>query len=245
MRKVLHLLLLAFLAPISSLAQTQPDTEVVRSDEQEFQLNEKASFHFQYLMDEFIPGTIFLKNKGPVETAINYNILMDAIQYYDQENNLLTMSKELAVDSVRLGPHLLVPVGDEGFMEMYHTGQGPLYLHRRISYYAEVLKKGPYGAIERTSAVDKVNTLNKSGFWGKDVVITNTPKDDIEVRMRYHQSYLFPAADGTMIELSSRKATSRAFPEHSNEISRFIRKHRIDFQTPEEMAELAGFLHSL
>lgn len=245
MNNIIILWMLALIMPLSAFSQSQPRSEVIRTDEKEFLLNDKASFNFQYLLDEFIPGTIFLKNKKPVKTSINYNILMDAIQYYDEDNTLLTIAKDLPVDSVVMGNHLLIPFQEEGFIEMFHTGKGALYLKHTITYHTEVLKKGPYGSIERTSAVDKVNTLHREGLWGKDVVIHNTPRDDMEIRMRYKQTYFFPADDGILTELSSRKNTTRAFPEHSSEINRFIRKNKIDFDAPQSMIQLAAFLHDL
>lgn len=228
----------------SGFCQTQPRAETIRTTEEKIMVNELSSFHMQYLMDEFTQGMIYFTKKGPAEGKINYNILMDVIQYYDENGKLLTVPADERIDSVEMAGHLLIPY-NKGLIEVFRTENGPLLLHRTITYKLNKLVRGAYGSVERTSAVDQINTLQGQGPMGTDFEITNPSRDEMELLLRYQQTYYFPAENDQYIELSSRRNVARAFPEHSSKVNSFIRKNDIDFDSAESLQQLASFLHSL
>lgn len=244
MKKSIILLSLLFFMISYGFCQTQPRAETIRTTNEEIMVNELASFHMQYLMDEFTQGIIYFSEKGPAEGKINYNILMDAIQYYDDQGELLTVPADEPLDSVELADHVLIPF-DKGIIEVFHTESGPLLLRRIIIYKLEKLVRGAYGSVERTSAVDQVSSISGRGVLGQDFRVTNPSKEEMELLLRYQQKYYFPASDDQYIELSSRRNVQRAFPEHHSKIKSFIRKNKIDFDSTESLKQLASFLHSL
>lgn len=248
MKKHLALLLLFWGMILTGFSQTQPKAETIRTSQETIMVNELASFHMQYLMDEFMQGTIYFTEEGPADGKINYNILLEAIQYYDDNDKLLTVPAEQAIDSVELAGHILVPF-NKGFAEVFHTENGSVVLHRSIRYKVQKIVRGAYGSIERTSAVDQVSSLAGDGAMGSDLRhnlrLANYNNEEMELRLHYQQQFYFPAAEGQFIELSSRKNVERAFPEHRRKIKSFFRKNKIDFDSAESLKQLASFMHSL
>ncbi len=244
MRKFLALSFLILGLSFHSYSQTQPRAETVRTTQEKIMVNELASFNMQYLMDAFEQGIIYFSKKGPAKGNINYNVLMDAIQYYDENDKLLTVPADEPIDSVKLGGHLLVPF-QKGYVEILCTGNGPLLLHRSIIYKLEKLVRGAYGSVERTSAVDQVSSLLGQGALGRDFEITNPSRQEMELLLRYQQKYYLPIGKDQQIELSSRRNVARAFPQHRSKVNSFIRKNNIDFDSAESLKHLASFLHAL
>ena len=243
--KTVLCLLIAFMAVLPGMAQTQPANEIFRSNQEKIMVNELASFNMQYLLDEFTEGSVYFSQRRPVHGKINYNILLDGIQYYDQNNQLLTMLPDQPVDSVVLGNHVLLPYNKTGFIEVFRSGDATLMLYRSIDVHSEALIRGAYGAINRTSSLQQIKTLMHSDVLGRDLTIGNTERQEMEITLTYRQNYFFQTPDGQLIELNNRRTLSRAFPGHSSKINQFLRQNSIDFNSKESLLKLVAFLHTL
>ena len=249
MKRFLPITLAILLLSIQGMAQTQPRAETFRTTEEMIDVNSFTSFHMQYLLDEFTDGVVYSSTKGHLRgEELNYNILTDAIQYYDANDKLLSLFANQGIDSVVIGDYVLVPFKGTGFVQVFHAGESPLMLRRSIALKAETLVRGAYGSIERTSATERVNNLfgeeGSGEAFNLDLRLNNASRDEIEVRLRYQQAY-YIIINGKPLELSNRRSTVRAFPDHSREVNNFIRQNNIDFDDPQSLAKLAAFLHSL
>ncbi len=244
MKQSILLSLLMLGLSFAAISQTQPKAETILTTQEQIMIDELSSFHMQYLLDAFSEGIIYFTEKEPAEGKLNYNILLNAIQYYDQKGKVLTMSADEVIDSVELGDHVLVPFGD-GLAEIYHTENGPLVLHRSISYRLEKLVKGAYGSVLRSSYVQRVTSPSGETTLRDAFRFMNPSKEEMELTLNYQQKFYFPQPQGQHIELSSRRSVSRAFPEHRSQVNSFIKENKIDFDSVKSLKQLASYLHRL
>lgn len=231
-------------------SQTQPKSERFRSSEETIQVEEKTSFNFQYLLDEFSDGEIYYDNGSVIEAKMNYNILLNAIQFYDSDGNLQSLSYDPSLDSIAMGDHMIKPFEKFGFMEVFHDDESPLLLHRNIRVFSETLVQGAYGSTDRTAKTERVTAIAGIADAGRgigfnnDFLVPNREGDLIEVSMTFHQTFYFPYGD-EYIELSNRRAVIRAFPDYQKELNGFFKENKIDFDSPDSLKSLTAFLQSL
>jgi hypothetical protein len=249
MKRYLPITMVILLVAVQGMAQTQPRAETFRSTDENIKVDKLTSFNMQYLLDAFTDGVVYSSARGHLRgEELNYNILLDAIQYYGPNGDLLSLFADQPIDSVVIGDYVLIPFQGAGFVQVFDAGDQPLMLRRNIALRTETLVRGAYGSIERTSSTERVNNLfgeSSSGeIFNLDLRLSNASRDEIEVRLRYQEAF-YIMLNGKPLELSNRRSTVRAFPDHSREVNSFIRQNNIDFDDPQSLAKLAAFLQSL
>jgi hypothetical protein len=248
MKKQLILFLITMIFAPGCFAQTQPVNFVFQTTDQNIDLEQHASFHFQYLLDLFTPGTIFFENGNTEKAEMNYNVLLDEIQYFHNNQRQSLMPDKPGIDHVKIGDHKLVAYEEEGFFEVFETSKGPVLLKRKINTNSEIIVRGAYGQVVRTSTprqVDGETFIRYEGAVYRGYGLHNPEKNEVEVTMRYEEVFYFPRNDNDLVKLSARREVSRAFPDKSKKINNFIRKNSIDFKSLESIKTLAEFLYSL
>jgi hypothetical protein len=243
--KKLSILITLMIIVLSSMAQTQPRSFTFQSTDSPVNVEKETSFHFQFLFDEFQPGTIYYRNGRTAKIDLNYNILLDAVQYNQNEKLLSLFANQL--DSVVISGKKLIPYENNSFAEEIDLEGGRLIVRRSIDISSETIVTGGYGQVIRTSTIRNVESrqlVNALGI-SHSPTLANPNNNLIEVSMRYNELYVLVRPQEEDIDINNRREVSRAFPEHRQKINNFIRQNNTDFRSADSVKELASFILSL
>ena len=222
-------------------AYTQP-TVSFRSSAEKILLSDHAEADFLFVPETAAPAKIFYRDGSTEERVLQYNILLDAMQYQDSKHEWMMLEKENDIDSVVFPEQTFIHIAGEGFLELRNDGPYPFFLKRRIGVHYEAIKKGAYGMDNRASNIQTYHR-RPDGIFERNfstryhMTIENRGRQEMEVFLRQIR-YFMIQKDGELLEISNRRTAQRAFPGQSQTIRRHIRQHNTDFSREQEVLSL-------
>ena len=144
-----------------------------------------------YFFDEFKEGSVFFTEGNPVRVKLNYNFVLQEIEFLDHQNNdqVLTLVRKpnMTHIEVRIGTEktVFVPLQKAGWAAVVQDG--PITLLEEKRYTPEVSRKGAYGTSLATagsgaySLTSMGTVLESTGHSGETVISSNPNTGGITV----------------------------------------------------------------
>jgi len=187
----------------------------------------------RYFYPQFIDGQVFMIN-GVVSTArLNYNLLLGEIEFV-QDNDTLVISRKKDVNIVTIAQDTFIY--KTTYLMLIHSGTVKVCLRDKI-VLKDIVKKGAMGSANRTSSVDSYSSLPVGGKLYELV-----PSDDMEFQ-RSPEFYILTSS-GELIEFR-KKNVMELFPSKEDEIQKYLKSNKVNFELREDIVRFADFLAGL
>lgn len=219
-------------------AQTR---QTFRSTDAKINVEELADPALVFLHDDYKQARINFPGGRIDETNLRYNILLDQMQFVSRRGQVQNISVSPVFECIDLDGKTFVYDAREGYLELLHAGEIPLYQKRSIRVTAQPVKRGAYGGTDHTSAIDGVGHYQIDS---RVVSLDNPGGQEMEVTLRYTESF-FIEKNGHLGQVGNRRQFLREFSEHRSELRSYIRQHDIDFDKPGDLIRLVEYLESL
>ncbi len=222
----------------------QAQQQRIRTDDHVVQLEELANQEVQYLYTADREGAYYW-NGSEEGGLFNFNVLFGLFHYTDargQSNWLLPAD----VDSVRIGQTLFLSFGEEGFFQVVPESEELLIRHL-VDVDTETRVRGAYGTTDETASIEVLHTLTK-GREGRaanhHAMLENPGGQELHISLKRKQHF-YLLADDELVAVYNRRALQRAFPDHSRQVRRFIRRQDIEFDRTEDLIQVLDYIKSL
>lgn len=191
--------------------------------------------HFYY--PDFQKGQVFYpQGKRSDVLLLNYNTLLEVMQYIDQNGDTLFIPEESNIFKyVKIGPDIFYHHFREGYFNL-HTRNDNYNLATRTRWRIErrdVMVYNGYGM----SVVSPGSTLSERRV-GESVV----PNQELSY-VSEQLFYLIGPRD--VVLRANRAGFLKAFSTYKEAVSAYIREHATDFDNEESLKELIAFANGL
>jgi hypothetical protein len=196
MKPTLTLLLLCG-ALTTALAQKR---EEVQMTERYNDVSQMMSHTTQYLLPAFEKGTVIFKNGETAAARLNYNMLIEQMQFMEADSSIMSIANLDEVMYVSIGKRFFVKYKAQ-FIEVIVDGDVQLGVARKLRI-VDHRKDGGYGGTTSLMKVESVSTL--SGAAADHLVGTE--------KIVYEESTTYYLVAGGKPKVASKKVFAKMFP---------------------------------
>jgi hypothetical protein len=187
----------------------------------------------RYRYPEFVAGKIMFKNGTVNSPRLNYNLLLDEMEFIQAKDTLaLVRKKEIRYIAVEVDTFYY----DNGFLEQLSGGTVRVCLRQRIKL-KEVLKQDPYGTSSSGSASTSYGVLPTDANFYK-----LTPNEDM-VFQKTREYYLL--SPGNEFVQFRKKTVLQLYPQKNAEIQKYIKSNKVDFDSRDDLLRFAEYLRKV
>lgn len=184
----------------------------------------------RYLYPGFTKGQVILNNGNHNSAILNYNFLFGEMEFLRDLDTLTIINKKEILSVIIDQDTFLV---DNGYIRLIRSGLVRVGLKEVISL-KDILRKGAMGMTNRTSTVDTYNTVPLDGR-----IYDMVPNEDWVFRKT--EEYSFSVRSGEFLPFSKRNVL-KIFPEKKKTIEEYLKSEKINFDSRDDLIQLAGFL---
>jgi hypothetical protein len=186
------------------------------------------------LFPEFSWGVVTLKTGVKNKAMLNYNTVTQELVFM-QKGKYLVLDNPQEIDTVVLWNKIFIPF-DMAFYELAITGPVTLFIQHK-SYVEQPGFPTGYGAKSQTAGPTAVATI-----YGARGPINLKLPDDYKV---FDDKQYWVRKGGTMAKFDSKRQFLKIFPDKENELSKFIKQKKTDFESIPEVLTLIEYCNEL
>ena len=187
-----------------------------------------------FLYPSFTMGTVSFRDGRSVGGNLNYNLLIQAIQFIDGKGDTLALADENTIKQISITKDTFYY--SNGYVKQIGNWTS-VKLAERDFFKEFVQKPGSYGMSSAATAAHSINSVIIQGSTYK----LNTDKEVVMVKAKQYfignKYNEFVAAD--------KKNLLKLFPKQKKDISDYLDKNAVDFTKSEDLTRLATFLQGL
>jgi len=227
------ILLFAYCIQTTVLAQTA-DEFIVRAGEEPSDVIPRTR---QFYFADFREGQVFYpQGKRSDVLLLNYNTLLEVMQYIDQNGDTLFIPEESNIFKyVKIGDDIFYHHFREGYFNLL-SRDGDYNLATRMRWRIErrdLMVFNGYGMAEASPG----STLSTKRVGGNFV-----QNED----MAYlHESAYYVVGPRDVVFRANRAGFLKSFPDYKDQIQAFLREHPTNFEDEQSLKELVRFSSSL
>ncbi|THV61493.1 hypothetical protein EZV76_03965 [Flagellimonas alvinocaridis] len=188
-----------------------------------------------YVLPEFAPGTVLMKNGEQNKALLNYNSLSEEMVFQDGEGKKAIVDAQLErIDTVYIKNRKFFRM-DGTFYELLHKSSVELY----AEYQCTAQNPGKPTAFGQTSQTSS----NESYTWlelGGRVYDLELPSD---YKIKTHITYWLKK-DGKLEKAKNLNQLKKLYSAKKDETKTYLKKHDLEFDNPEQVAQMVQFLES-
>jgi hypothetical protein len=186
-----------------------------------------------YRYPQFAYGRVYYKNGDSARGLLNYNLIMERVQFLDPKGDTLILEGDQPVDYVMIGNDRFFHT-DKAFLELDTSLQkGMLVIKRRIKF-ADEQKMGAYGLPSSTHNIENKNRLSAD----YNIHQLRLARDLVFVK---EELFYFGNAKKQFF-LINRKNLLAEFPDKSGSIVDYLKIKNVNFKNRDEVKELLQFI---
>jgi hypothetical protein len=225
--------LFACCVQISALAQA-PEEYLVRAGEEPSDVIPRIQ---QFYFPDFRQGQVFYpQGKRSDVLLLNYNTLLDVMQYIDSNGDTLFIPEESNIFKyVRIGEEIFYHHFREGYFNL-HSREDNYNLATRTRWKIErrdLMISNGYGTMEASPG----STISNKRVGNRFV-------QNEDMAYSYESAY-YVVGPRDVVFRANRAGFMKSFPDNKNEIQAFIREHQTDFDDEQSLKLLVSFTSSL
>lgn len=206
-----------------------------------FTVSGQQSKQKRYMFEEFTNGKVLMKNRGVVNTSLNYDWISQEINYMDGQEQMILTGLEM-IDTVYIADRKLIPYGNQ-FLEVVPVDNGSLYINWKVKLKNKG-KEGPMGTTSHAvtsqkadvMAMDKISSVPGQGLSISDIYVYDAT---------FENTY-YIRVDNKFKNFTSQKTFLKLFPKEKSEIVQsYIKEKKIDFQNTSDVIKLTNYTLAL
>ena len=187
----------------------------------------------RYLYPQFVDGKVFMKNGAVNNAMLNYNLLLGEIEFI-QDRDTLVIARKKDVYIVTAAPDTFYY--KNSYLKLIHSGSVMVCLRDKI-VLKDIVKKGAMGTANRTSSVGSYSSIPMDGK-----IYELVPSDDMEFQ-RTLEFYILTSS-GEQVQFR-KKNIMELFPSKADEINKYLKSNKVNFELQDDIIRFAGFLAGL
>jgi len=206
------------------------DTYRIKGNQEIYEALPKAA---QYRYETFQSGTVSFYNGKSSSGKLNYNILLDDVQFVDRARDTLSIANPETIKQVRIGDDTFYYDVEHGYVEVLEE-----YLGVKLALHQEFIPRnrentGAFDQATETSSVRNYTALNTTGGMNKLTV-----KGDLLISQK--ATYLLLDKNQRVVRLN-RNGVLRVFKPEKKKINAYIKENNINFNRLEDIKTLLEF----
>ena len=226
--KLLPLFVLAFCCS----AHAQDSAIILKAG---MSINESLSIKNLYEYSQFIYGKVFFKPGDSSSGRLNYNRLLDQMQFIDFKGDTLNIADPGTIKSIRINSDLFYY--DEGYVKLIKDSNTIKLAAKQTLRVVNKEKTGAYNMPSSTSAIDSYGSYMSEGKMYKLV-----PREDIVLKKQ--TQYYFGDKFNHFI-LANKKNLLRLYSKQEGSLNAYLKENNIDFTSQEDLEKLLQYLANL
>ncbi len=165
---------------------------------------------------------------------LNYNTLSEKI-VFEQGGKYFDLSNQKMIDTAYIEDRMFIPYKE--FLLEVVVKDDISFLVQHKSFLHERGRNAGYGGVSSTTAIDNVSTINLSYQY-----YNLTIPDIYEVK---HTKIFWIDSDNTMSSFFNERQFRKLFPDHSDELKKFIKDSKFKVNKIEDMVQIVDYLNDI
>lgn len=194
-------------------------------------LNLFAQKESAYLLDNFIQGTVIMKNGAKVSASLNYDATNQNMMFIQNHEKMILTNLE-SIDTIYINGRKFFPIKDSFFLESRPLKNGTVYINWILKYKYQG-QKGAYGQISHATNVETINTSH----WTNNEY--KSQSSDVYQLINDNEYWILK--NGKFVKCKNKKTLLKLFPKHQEKISSYVHKQNIDFTNTEQVLSLLDY----
>ncbi len=180
-----------------------------------------------YIFDEFKNGKAVYKNGAVVYAKLNYDPLNQRMLFLSpSDNTLLEIVNPSDISYINIEGRMFEQIKGNLFYERINYNNFIFYIQWRYKAVSEGKPSG-YGTTSTTSAITSVSVINKEG---------RTIPLNVSEKFNYKpDNFYYIKINNTQKRFSSPDSLAKLFKVHKEEIKKYIKENKLDFDNPEDI----------
>ena len=180
-----------------------------------------------YIFDEFKNGKAVYKNGAVVYAKLNYDPLNQRMLFLSPSDNaLLEIVNPSDISYINIEGRMFEQIKGNLFYERINYNNFIFYIQWRYKAVSEGKPSG-YGMTSTTSAITSVSVINKEG--------RAIPLNVSEKFNHKPDNFYYIKINNTQKRFSSPDSLAKLFKVHKEEIKKYIKENKLDFDNPEDI----------
>ena len=180
-----------------------------------------------YIFDEFKNGKAVYKKGAVVYAKLNYDPLNQRMLFLSpSDNTLLEIVNPSDISYINIEGRMFEQIKGNLFYERINYNNFIFYIQWRYKAVSEGKPSG-YGTTSTTSAITSVSVINKEG---------RTIPLNVSEKFNYKpDNFYYIKINNTQKRFSSPDSLAKLFKVHKEEIKKYIKENKLDFDNPEDI----------
>lgn len=180
-----------------------------------------------YIFDEFKNGKAVYKNGAVVYAKLNYDPLNQRMLFLSPSDNaLLEIVNPSDISYINIEGRMFEQIKGNLFYERINYNNFIFYIQWRYKAVSEGKPSG-YGMTSTTSAITSVSVINKEG---RAIPLNVSEKFNYKP-----DNFYYIKINSTQKRFSSPDSLAKLFKVHKEEIKKYIKENKLDFDNPEDI----------
>jgi hypothetical protein len=222
---------IALLLTTSISAQTKKNITVKAGNKIADVLSLGDIFYFP----QFTFGQVFFKDGTKAEAKLNYNHLVDEMQFIDSKKDTLSLANENTIRFIAVDKDTFFY--NNGYHRLILQSEGIKLTHRQVWTLGDVKKIGAFNQANSTGAITTFSSLEGKG--GSYHLVQN---EDIDIR-KAEQYFLGDRYN--QFSLANKKNVLDLYSKDQQTIKTYFKENKVDFSKLEDLEKLTRFLSQL
>jgi hypothetical protein len=188
-----------------------------------------------YYFPTFTTGRVYFKDGSKSEARLNYNHLVDEMQFIDPKNDTLALANENTIQAIAVEKDTFYY--HNGYQRLIRQTGGVKLTIKQFWAIGDVKKMGAFNQANTSASIATVSTFTGKG--GNYELILN---EDVDLR-KAEQFFLVDPYN--QFVLASRKNVLDLFPKHQQAIKTYLKENSVEFSKQEDLEKLVQFLATL
>ena len=195
-----------------------------------------------YTFDEFTDGRVFFKNGASSSAKLNYNTLIEEMQFITDKDEVLTVANPDQVLYIKIGDKYFYHLRGNEFTELLVNANVLLCVKRKTEVSRQK-KDGAYGQSSATAAVDDVKRFSDNFMVLGGTIMKNYEFEDVRsnVTLRALDEFYVKKGD-KMSKITNKSTIIKAFPEYKNEINEYFEQTNVNLKNEQDLIKLVTHL---
>lgn len=186
-----------------------------------------------FLFNEFIKGTVLMKNKSSISVSLNYDASNHNMMYLDKDETMIMTGIEM-IDTIFVHSRKFIATKQNIFLEVVSVTKGYVYINWKIK--EQILgKKGAYGQITQGS----VSTMD-ANFIKQQAGTEKQISADVTATSYENEYWLF-RNEKSAVKFKDKKSLLKLFPDKRDTIEIYIKENSINMKSPVDVIKLADY----
>ena len=217
---------------ISSYLEAQDSTRFVVKAGQTIQEVLKPEVLYRY--PQFVYGKVYILNGQVAEAKLNYNRIIEEIQFIDLRGDTLSLADESTIRLITMNQDSFY--FDDGYLELIQDYSVVKMAIRERIRLSDKQKIGAYGQTNTTTSIETTGGFLDS--YKRYNVVSNE-----NLVLQWEKQYYLSAKRGHFF-IANKKNVLKEFGDHRKALQDFLDKNNLNFKKEEDIRKLCEFIVS-